>query len=371
VYFTLKDSESQIRGVMWRNVASRLRYRPEDGQEVLCCGDIDVYPPRGTYQLIVRQMEPRGMGALQLALRQLQQKLAAEGLFDSRFKRPLPTFPRRIAFVTSPTGAAIQDFLEVTRRRWPGMEVWVIPVRVQGVGAAEEIAHGIRLANRLRVRPDVLVVGRGGGSLEDLFCFNEEPVVRAIFASEIPVVSAVGHEIDVTLSDLVADIRAATPTEAAERLVPSSEELLGRLASQRQRLITALRAKAERSRARWETLAQRRVFRRPLDRVRERMERTDEWEERAGRAIRRRWELAGERLASLVDRLESLSPLAVLARGYSMTVRRDDGSVVRDASSLAIGDRIATRLASGSVVSHIEQIDGNGSVGAETRGRRR
>jgi exodeoxyribonuclease VII large subunit len=251
------------------------------------------------------------------------------------------------------------------------MEVWVIPVRVQGVGAAEEIAHGIRLANRLRVRPDVLVVGRGGGSLEDLFCFNEEPVVRAIFASEIPVVSAVGHEIDVTLSDLVADIRAATPTEAAERLVPSSEELLGRLASQRQRLITALRAKAERSRARWETLAQRRVFRRPLDRVRERMERTDEWEERAGRAIRRRWELAGERLASLVDRLESLSPLAVLARGYSMTVRRDDGSVVRDASSLAIGDRIATRLASGSVVSHIEQIDGNGSVGAETRGRRR
>ncbi len=356
IYFTLKDNESQIRGVIWRNVASRLRFEVEDGQEVLCCGDVDVYPPRGTYQLIVRQVEPRGIGALQLAFRQLQQKLAAEGLFDPLRKQQLPPFPRRIAFVTSPTGAAVRDFLEVARRRWQGVEVLIIPARVQGAGAAAEIVRGIQLANQLHPRPDVLVVGRGGGSMEDLWCFNEEQVVRAIFASEIPVVSAVGHEIDVTLADFAADVRVATPTEAAERLVPSSEELLTRLADLRQRLVVSLRSRAAHGRARWESSAQRRVFRRPLDRVHEWMERVDELEGRAVRSIRQLQRSATDRLNSLIDRLESLSPLGVLARGYSVTTRTDNGAVVRDATTLSIGDQITTRLASGAVVSKIERI---------------
>lgn len=357
IYFTLKDGESQIRGVIWRNVAQQLQFELADGQEVLCCGDVDVYPPRGTYQFIVRKLEPRGLGGLQLAFRQLQQKLTAEGLFDPRHKKPLPPFPRRIAFVTSPTGAAVRDFLEVVHRRWAGVEVFVIPSRVQGVGAVDEIVRGIQIAHRLQPNPDVLVVGRGGGSMEDLWCFNDEKVVRAIFASSIPVVSAVGHEIDVTLADFVADVRAATPTEAAERLVPSSDELASRLVDLRQRLLASLRARAARGRACWESLAQRRVFRRPLDRVRERMERIDELDVRSNRAVQQGIRRATDRLASFADRLESLSPLGVLARGYSVTTRLNDGATVRNASELSVGDRIRTRLSQGSVTSRIEWMD--------------
>src|SRR5688572_3892156 len=236
VYFTLRDETAQIRAVIWRTTASRLRFQLEEGQQVVCRGDIDVYPPRGTYQLVVQQVEPRGLGALQLALKQLQRRLEAEGLFDPTRKRPLPPFPRRVGFVTSPTGAAIRDFLQVAARRFHGVQILVIPARVQGEGAAAEIARAIAEANRLRPPLDVLVVGRGGGSPEDLWCFNDEQVVRAIFASQVPVVSAVGHEIDVTLSDLVADVRALTPSEAAERVIPSADELLLRLAQFQKRL---------------------------------------------------------------------------------------------------------------------------------------
>jgi exodeoxyribonuclease VII large subunit len=226
VYLTLKDDRAQIRAVIWRNTASRLRFNLEDGLEVICRGDLDVYPPRGSYQLVIRELEPRGEGALQQALRKLQQKLAAEGLFDPAHKKPLPRFPRRIAVVTSPTGAAVRDFVEVLRRRWQGVHVLIVPTRVQGAGAAAEIATAIQAVNRLSPSVDVMVVGRGGGSMEDLWCFNEEAVVRAIFASQVPVVSAVGHEIDVTLSDLVADVRALTPSEAAERVVPALDEVM-------------------------------------------------------------------------------------------------------------------------------------------------
>ena len=211
-YFTLKDDQAQIRAVMWRGSATRLDFQMTDGLELVCFGRLDVYAPRGSYQLVVDKAHPQGVGALELALRQLRDKLAAEGLFDPERKRPLPKFPRRIGFVTSPTGAAIRDFLEIARRRHSGIEILVIPARVQGECAADDIIRGIRLAHRLRPRPDVLVVGRGGGGVEDLWCFNEEKVVRAIAAAEIPVVSAVGHEIDVTLSDLAADVRAATPS---------------------------------------------------------------------------------------------------------------------------------------------------------------
>ncbi len=208
-YFTLKDDKAQIRAVMWRGTATKLNFDPTDGLDLVCHGRLDVYAPRGSYQLVIDQAYPKGVGALESALRQLREKLEREGLFDPSRKRPLPKFPRRIAFVTSPTGAAIRDFLEVLRRRWAGVEVLVVPARVQGEGAAAEIAAGIQLANRIRPSIDVLVVGRGGGSLEDLWAFNEEVVVRAVAASQIPTVSGVGHEIDVSLSDLAADVRAA------------------------------------------------------------------------------------------------------------------------------------------------------------------
>ena len=359
LYFTLKDAQAQIRCVVWRTTAMRLPFRLEDGMEVICAGGLDVYPPRGGYQLVVREVEPRGEGALQLALRQLQQRLAAEGLFDPRYKKPLPRFPRRIAFVTSPTGAAIRDFLEVLRRRWRGVEVLVIPARVQGDGAAREIARGIAVANSLRPRPDVLVVGRGGGSMEDLWCFNEEVVVRAIFTSEIPVVSAVGHEIDVTLADLAADVRALTPTEAGELVVPAADELLASLSAWRQRLVSLLQHRAAQCRARLEALQRSRIMRAPFDRIRELARRVDELELRAGLSIQRRQAASRERLVHLAGRLEALSPLAVLGRGYSLTQRADNSSLIREAASLSPGELVRTRLASGSFTSRVEVVETN------------
>jgi len=356
IYLTLKDEGAQIRGVIWRSVASRLDFDLQDGQQVVCGGDLDVYPPRGVYQLIIRKVEPLGVGALQLALRKLHQRLAAEGLFDAVRKRPLPRFPRRIAFVTSPTGAAVRDFLEVLRRRWRGVQVLIIPAKVQGEGAAQDLVRGIRVANSLPEPPDVLVVGRGGGSLEDLWCFNEEPVVRAIHASRIPVVSAVGHEIDVTLSDLVADVRALTPSEAAALVVPSAEEIRAGLDGMRGRLAAALRGRAADARSKLESLARHHVFRRPFDLVHDLARELDDLEMRAQRAIAFQMTRHQDRLAALAARLESLSPLGVLARGYSLTQRTADGQLVADAATLAIGDEITTRFAQGHAVSRVTEI---------------
>jgi exodeoxyribonuclease VII large subunit len=353
IYFTLKDEQAQIRGVIWRSTAVRIKFRLEEGQQVVCHGDLDVYPPRGTYQLVVRQVQPQGVGALQLAFQQLQQRLAAEGLFDPAHKKPLPPFPRRVGLVTSPTGAAVRDFLEVAARRFCGVEILVIPARVQGEGAAAEIVRGIQVANRLRPPLDVLVVGRGGGSLEDLWCFNEEAVVRAIYASRLPVVSAVGHEIDVTLSDLVADVRALTPSEAAERVIPSADELTARLTQLRRRLATNLRGRAIAARRNLDQLARGRVLREPRSLIYDRSRRLDELDEKAARAIRKRLATTNERLAAMAARLESLSPLAVLARGYSVTTRVG-GEVVRDAGQVRPGEMIHTRLARGEIASRVE-----------------
>jgi len=356
IYLTLKDENAQIRGVIWRSVASRLSFDLQDGQQVVCRGDLDVYPPRGVYQLIIRQVEPLGIGALQLALRKLHQRLAAEGLFDAGRKRPLPRFPRRIAVVTSPTGAAVRDFLEVLRRRWRGVSVLIIPAKVQGEGAAQDLVRGIRLANTLAEPPDVLVVGRGGGSLEDLWCFNEEPVVRAIHASRIPVVSAVGHEIDVTLSDLVADVRALTPSEAAALVVPSADEVRAGLDGMRARLAAALRGRAADARSRLDTLAQHRVFRRPFDPLHDLARQLDDLDLRARRAIRNQVTRQRDRLVSLAAHLESLSPLGVLARGYSVTQHAATGQVVTDAASLAIGDTVTSRFGRGQALSRVTEI---------------
>jgi len=337
IYFTLKDDQAQLRAVVWRSTARRLGFELEDGLEVVCGGYLEVYAPRGTYQLIVEQVEARGMGALERAFRRLYERLSREGLFDRQRKRPLPPLVRRIAVVTSPTGAAIRDFLQVLSRRWAGADVLIVPSRVQGEGAAEELAAAVAAVNRLRPAPDCLVLARGGGSLEDLWAFNEEVLLRAIVASRVPVVSAVGHEIDVTLSDLAADVRALTPSEAAELLAPEAEELL--LAA----------------RSRIDSLAEHRAFRRPLDRVHDLARRLDEWSLRCQQAIRRQVLMATRRMDFLQGRLEALNPLAVLARGYSITRKAADGRIVRDAGQLAPGDQLITRFARGEATSRVEQ----------------
>ena len=357
-YLTLKDDQAQLRAVIWRSTAARVRFDLHDGLEVVCRGRVEVYAPRGTYQLIIEQIQPRGIGALELALRQLREKLARQGLFDAARKRPLPRFMRRIAVVTSPTGAAIRDFLEVLRGRWGGADVLIAPVRVQGEGAAEEIAAAVATLGRMTPAPDCIVVTRGGGSLEDLWAFNEEAVVRAIFASPVPVVSAVGHEIDVTLCDLVADVRALTPSEAATLVAPAAEEIAAGLRHVHQRMTAALRGRAAAARSRLDALARHRVLRRPLERVHDLARRLDELEARSVRAIRHRAGAARHRAQSIAARLESLSPLAVLARGYSVTLRTCDGQLIRDAAELKPGEQITTRFARGQTVSRVEQEEG-------------
>ena len=356
-YFTLKDDAAQLRAVIWRGTASRLKFDLADGLEVVCRGHVDVYPPRGSYQLVIEQVTPQGVGALELALRKLREKLGLEGLFDVKRKRPLPTFPRRIGIVTSPTGAAIRDFLEVLRRRWRGVEVFVFPARVQGDGAAAEIAEGIRLANKCRPELDVLVVGRGGGSLEDLWCFNEEQTVRAIAASKIPTISAVGHEIDVTLADLAADVRALTPSEAAERVVPSAQEVIESLQSRQLRMAGAIGARVAELRGRIDALASRPALARPLDSVHNLGRQVDQFSSQlksAGAVYLR--ELQGK-LATASGKLETLSPLGVLGRGYSITHSRRTGRVVTAAKQLKPGEQIETRLADGTVVSTVNETN--------------
>lgn len=355
-YFTLKDEGAQLKAVMWRNAASRLRFDLADGMEVVCRGGLDLYAPRGTYQIVVQQIEPRGMGALELALRRLRDKLQAEGLFDPARKRPLPRFPRRVAFVTSPTGAAVRDFLEVLKRRWRGVDVLIIPARVQGAGAAVEIARGIELANQLEPPLDVLVVGRGGGSLEDLWAFNEEVVVRAIHASRVPVISAVGHEIDITLADLVADVRALTPSEAAERIAPAADEMVLSLRRHQQRLLAGLQQRAAVARMRLDALSGHRVFRKPLESIRQLEQRLDEVAQRGGRAIRQHLANSDRRLGMLAAKLESLSPLGVLARGYTVTQRLPSRELLTQAETLSVGDQLLTRFASGEAISRVEAI---------------
>ncbi len=276
-YFTLKDASSQMRAVMFRSVGRFMRFQLKDGMCVICRGRLTVYEPKGDYQMLVDYAEPKGIGALQVAFEQLKQRLAAEGLFDAGRKRPLPVFPRRIGIVTSPTGAAIRDMIQVAHRRWPNIELVLNPVGVQGIGAAVEIAQAIGEMNELGGL-DVLIVGRGGGSLEDLWAFNEEVVVRAIAASRIPVVSAVGHEIDYTIVDFVADLRAPTPSAAVELILPDQLEITKRLTSYGQRVVQATRSGLRDRRACVDT--ERRALLDPAAMVQRNMQRRDELEMR-------------------------------------------------------------------------------------------
>jgi exodeoxyribonuclease VII large subunit len=357
-YLTLKDDRAQLKAAMWRPVASRVRFDMQDGLEVICQGRLEVYAPRGNYQLIIDQIEPKGMGALELAFRQLREKLAREGLFDPARKRPLSSFVRQIAVVTSPTGAAIRDFLQVLGRRWRGADVLIAPARVQGEGAAEEIAAAIKMLNQLARPIDCLVVTRGGGSLEDLWAFNEEIVVRAIAASRIPVISAVGHEIDVTLSDLAADLLALTPSEAAELVAPAAEELFAELSQIQKRMTAALRSRALTARSHLDAIQRHHAFRRPFQLIYDLTRLVDDLSVRGHRSIRHRLQLARQQTETFASRLESLSPLAVLGRGYSITERTADGRVIRSASELAPGEQISTRFAHGKSISRVEKVEG-------------
>ncbi len=314
---------------------------------------MNVYLPRGEYQLTVEEIQPKGIGPLELAFRQLCEKLKGEGLFDERRKRPLPRFPRRVVLITSPSGAAVRDMLEVLGRRWPLTEIWVSPVPVQGDGAAQAIAAALTAVNRLQ-EIDVIIVARGGGSLEDLWAFNEEVVARAIHRSAIPVVCGIGHETDVTIADLVADVRALTPSEAAERVVPNQIEVTAALQTIAAQLRTCLIGRMERARARLDELGGRRCFRFPLERVQDAERRLDDLEGRLARLGSQRMDRERQRVAATAGRLDALSPLNVLARGYSVTRREADRAVVRAAHQVQPGDRLVTLLHNGSILSRVE-----------------
>jgi exodeoxyribonuclease VII large subunit len=368
-YFTLKDADAQLRAVLFRTRMRRIRFEPADGLHVMAFGAIEVYLQRGEYQLVVELLEPKGLGALQLAFEQLKARLQAEGLFDQTRKREPPRFPRKIGIVTSPRGAAIQDMLRVIGRRFGELHIVIAPCKVQGDGAAEDIAQALRDLNGLG-DVDVIIVGRGGGSLEDLWAFNEEVVARAIAASKAPVVSAVGHEVDFTIADFVADLRAPTPSAAAELVVREKQAVVETLAQLRARLersaarplrdlerrtdelTVRLRRgmRGELSRASHRVVLLTRALRAsdPVARLRNDRHRLESLESRLVASLTRRCDRARLSLRTAIGRLDSLSPLAVLGRGYSLT-RRPTGEVVRHARQVTAGDHVRVLLHEGSL----------------------
>ncbi|MDH5784833.1 MAG: exodeoxyribonuclease VII large subunit [Chromatiales bacterium] len=397
LYFSLKDEFAQVRCAMFRMRVTHLTFVPKDGGQILARVRVSLYENRGDFQLIVDHLEEAGDGLLRRAFDALKQRLLAEGLFEEEHKRPLPTLPRTIGVVTSPSGAAIRDILTVLRRRFPAIHVIIYPVAVQGETAADEIAQAIRLAGR-RGECDVLIVGRGGGSLEDLWSFNEEGVARAIYDSPIPVVSAVGHEVDVSISDFVADLRAPTPSAAAELLSPDAEQWQIRLRALEQRLSRAI----TRPQQQWQRqlLALRARLRHPGQRLQQLSQRLDELEWRLANARRQRVQQKGARLAQLVAHLqrhapqvqlqrlgtraatlqgrlhqamherlavsgnrlglavrtlEAVSPLATLQRGYAIVTRHDDGMLVEKSNEVNTGDQIRARLAEGELICRVEE----------------
>jgi exodeoxyribonuclease VII large subunit len=345
-YFSLKDESSTLRCVMFRSAGARLRFEPENGMLLEAKGSVTVYERGGQYQLLVESLTHAGEGSLQQALEALKKKLHAEGLFEERYKKRLPAYPERIGVVTSPTGAAVRDVLRVLKRRCPSAEVILKPVKVQGEGAAEEIASAIELFDNVRAA-DVIIVGRGGGSLEDLWAFNEERVARAIFAAKVPVVSAVGHEIDFTVSDLVADLRAPTPSAAAELVVRDSSELLSGLEKEKSRLGAAVRKALGDRRRDVERIRSSYGLRRPLDLLREGGQRVDEL--RHSLALRWSGFIGRERdlLAACRGRLRSLDPHGILKRGYCICSKELDDSTVTSFSQLKSGDGVSLTFSKG------------------------
>lgn len=352
-YFTLKDEKNQISCVLFRGDAATFRFLPRNGEEVLIRGKIGVYGPQGRYQIRVSAVEPIGIGALQRAYEELKQRLAEEGLFDEAHKKPLPSFPRKIGVITSETGAAFQDICQQLRKRYPLAEVLLHPTLVQGDAAARGISEALRAMN-LRDDIDVLIVGRGGGSLEDLWAFNEEPVARAIFASTIPVVSAVGHETDYTIADMVADHRAPTPSAAIEHIVPDQQELAVRLEEFRIGLHRKVKEYLEAHKVRLQELETRLSPARRKEAILHLHQTVDSLESACRAAINRQRSDAQNQLHTLAKHLNALSPLATLQRGYSIT-RKTDGGVLTSTAHAAIGDRIKVQLTDGHLVCRIEE----------------
>ncbi len=352
VYFNLKDAESQIRVVLFRNVAGGLKFKLEDGISVVLAGRVSAYQSRSEYQVIGQKIEPRGLGALQAAFEELKKRLSAEGLFAPERKRPIPYLIRNLAVITSSTGAAVRDILQVLRRRNPSIRVVVYPALVQGKEAAAEIVKGIRELNRLSGF-DAILLARGGGSLEDLWAFNEEAVARAIAGSIIPIISAIGHEVDYTISDFVADLRAPTPSAAAEIISLHREETSARVATFFQSMVYLVRNQLQEGSRRLETIRGRYGFQRPADLLSTFSQRIDELSERVVRSETFLLEKSRKALESLNRHLFGLSPLAVLERGYSITLTHPEGKVVKDTESVDLNQEIVTRLAGGMLISRI------------------
>jgi exodeoxyribonuclease VII large subunit len=351
LYFTLKDEGAQISAAMWRSRAEGLLFQPETGMKVIARGSITVYPPRGSYQLDVEQLTPVGVGELQLAFEKLKRKLAAEGLFDESHKKPIPEYPERIGIITSETGAALQDIRSVLGRRFPAVEVILLPVRVQGAGAAEEVAQAIADMSHFG-KVDVMIVGRGGGSLEDLWAFNEEIVARAIYNSRIPVISAVGHEIDFSISDFVADLRAPTPSAAAELVVHDRSELLELLRNSCYTMQGNLEERLSTLRDRVQGLVSSYSFNRPKDLLRESSQRVDELERSLTMKYSHLVQLLYQSHLTLQHRLTALNPKNVLRRGYALV--RKEGDLVTSAGALHTGDDATIQFHDGTVETRVK-----------------
>lgn len=354
VYLTIKDSGAVLDVVMWRSSAARLRFSPAEGEQVIVRGEITVYEKRGNYQMVASSIQPVGKGNLQQQFEELVARLREEGLFDPAHKKPLPPIPSTVGVVTSRTGAAVRDMIKVLRRRMPGVRIVLSPCLVQGETAAADIVRALSALERWG-QCDVIIVGRGGGSLEDLWAFNEEPVARAIYAASTPIVSAVGHEVDMSVSDLVADLRAATPSEAAEAVVPDMNEYVKMIAGYRRALAQALLSRIRDARTRLNALARSSILRRPMDMIRQRQQQLDESFSDLTNTMKSVVEHNHNQLSLASARLEGLSPLSVLSRGYSVTTLKD-GTVLRHTDDITPDTEIHTRLSRGELISVVRGI---------------
>ena len=353
LYFSLKDAEGQIRAVMFRSRASSLKFLPESGMKVIVHGSVTVYPRDGSYQIYVSSMQPDGIGALYLAYEQMKARLSEEGLFDEIYKKPIPEIPRRIGVITSPTGAAVRDIINVTGRRYPGADLFIYPALVQGEGAEESLVKALDYLDTSGLC-DVIIIGRGGGSIEDLWAFNSEKLARRIFKARTPIISAVGHETDFTICDFVADLRAPTPSAAAEIAVPDKRELLMRIDSYDERLSSALLRTVERARERLDKLSMATDESGLYSLIDIRREQVEHLNEKAALIINNLLRQAREQLAKSGVRADALSPLSTLLRGYS--VAEIDGRTVNSVSELNIGDEFSLRLSDGWIDGSIREI---------------
>ncbi len=356
IYFSLKDEHSQIRCVMFRSHALALVVDLANGIKLQVWGNIGVYERDGTYQLYAQEVKPAGLGELAIRFEELKRRLKEEGLFDPKHKKPLPEFPETIGIVTSSTGAAIRDIINVARRRFPSCKLILNPVRVQGSGAAKEIATAIAEFNDYGV-VDLLIVGRGGGSIEDLWAFNEEVLARAIFTSRVPIISAVGHEIDFTISDFTADVRAATPSAAVEQALPDQKEVIFQISSALQRMEDNLLGKIEGFREKLRSLQLSYGFRRPADILAQKQQARDELERKLEKNLSHMFDMWTTHFHSLNSRLESLNPQSILARGYSISRKLPERKILRDPREVEQGDKIEVQLHKGKVRAEVKKQD--------------